>query len=118
MHFINYHDNYQPNYSYSKLMPAPISFYNQDYIYFNVDYSTKTSAFDGISINSILFYEAFSSFANCEIVDYFTMQCLKCTNDKNPKIQCNDCPAQQFFNSTAIECQCNPGYWYYFRNEK
>jgi len=81
------------NFGYSKLMPAPMTFYDQNYFYFNVDYSMKSTILYGIRIESILFYEAFSSFANCEIVDYFTMQCLKCTNDKNPKIQCNDCPA-------------------------
>jgi hypothetical protein len=73
MHIIDYTHYSMPNFSYSKVMPAPITFYNQNNFYFNADYSIKTHYLNGISIISILFYEAFSSFTNCGIVDYFTM---------------------------------------------
>ena len=39
------------NFSYSKLMPAPLTFHNPYFIYFNADYSIKANSLNVISFN-------------------------------------------------------------------
>jgi len=67
------------SFSYFKLLPVPLTFINQNIIRLNGDYSLGGTKMD-ISVSATLFYESFASFANCQFVDFFTMQCLKCTN--------------------------------------
>ena len=86
MYALVYNDIKMLSFSYFKLLPFLLTFYDVNNIYCNADYSTKTDLVYGIYIEAMLYYEAFSSFALCQIVDHFTMQCTKCTNGKNPKI--------------------------------
>jgi len=86
MYALVYNDFNMLYFSNFKLLPVLLTFYDINYIYCNADYSMKTDLLYGILIEAMLYYEAFSSFANCQIIDFFTMQCMKCTNGKNPKI--------------------------------
>lgn len=79
------------HFGYFKILPFQLTFYDVNHIYCNADFSIKTDLVYLLTMEAMLYYEAYSSFALCQYVDFFTMQCAKCTNGKNPKIQCTDC---------------------------
>jgi len=82
------------SFSYFKLLPVLMTIKNQENIYCNADFSAKTDWLNAVEIEAMQYYEAYSSFTDCQIVDYFTMKCTKCTNGKNPTTQCSNCATE------------------------